>query len=362
MMKAAYLFDKLDLRVLEVPVPNIGDHEILLKVKGASVCGTDVRMQSHGYRGVSPENPLLLGHEVSGVIHAVGEQIPAQYQVGMRVTVAPNMGCGYCDLCIAGNTHLCPEYKALGINMPGGFAEYVVIPEAAVRQGNVVPIPDHVSFEEAALAEPLACIYNAFQRLAITLGDEVLVIGAGPIGLMHALMAQKAGAGKVIVSDIHTDRLAFVEQHFPGMITVPVQQLDEAIKRLTEGRGVDVCITANPSPQAQIKSLELTAINGRINFFGGIPSGSDLSKFDSNLIHYRQLIVSGTTRQSVSQFRKVVKLIADGVIPVDKLITHRYTLEELPLAIEQIKQGIGIKHAVIFEEGGGHGKLESHTV
>src|SRR5690606_33602112 len=322
-MKAAFLYNKLDLRVRDVAVPAIGDSEILLKVRSASVCGTDVRMHTHGYRNVDEGNPLVLGHEVGGLIHAVGSQVADAYRAGMRVAVAPNMGCGHRDLCVSGNTHLCEDYRAFGINMPGAFAEFLVVPEAAIRQGNVVAIPDHLSFEEAALAEPLACIYNAFQRLAITLGDDVLVIGAGPIGLMHALMAQKAGAAKVIVSDLNAGRLAFVDENYEGFITVPLDKLDETVKRLTEGRGVDVCITANPSPKSQIKSLELTPVNGLINFFGGIPKDSDLAGFDTNLIHYRQLIVSGTTRQSVSQFRKVVKLMTDGVLPVAKLVTHR---------------------------------------
>lgn len=347
-MKAAFLYNKMDLRVTDVPVPEISDNEILLKVASASVCGTDVRMHTHGYRNVDEQNPLLLGHEVSGVIHAVGRNVADRYREGTRVAVAPNMGCGQCDLCISGNTHLCADYRAFGINMPGAFAEFLVVPEAAIRQGNVVPIPDHLSFEEAALAEPLACIYNAFQRLAITLGDDVLVVGAGPIGLMHALMAQKAGAAKVIISDLNPGRLAFVDENYSGFITVPLDKLDETVARLTDGRGVDVCITANPSPKSQIKSLELTAVNGRINFFGGIPSGSDLSGFDTNLIHYRQLIVSGTTRQSVSQFRKVVKLMADGVLPVAKLVTHRYKLEDIQTAIDSMKTGQGIKHAINF--------------
>lgn len=347
-MKAAFLYNKMDLRVKDVPVPAIGDNEILLKVQSASICGTDVRMHTHGYRNVDEEHPLILGHEVSGIIYAVGSNVGSVYCKGMRVAVAPNMGCGHCDLCVSGNTHLCEDYRAFGINMAGAFAEYLVIPEAAIRQGNVVPIPDHLSFEEAALAEPLACIYNAFQRLAITLGDDVLVIGAGPIGLMHAIMAKKAGAAKVIISDLNQGRLAFVDENYEDFVTVPLDQLDDRVKQLTDGRGVDVCITANPSPQSQIKSLELTAVNGRINFFGGIPKGADLSGFDTNLIHYRQLVVSGTTRQSVSQFRKVIKLIADGVLPVDKLITHRYVLDDIQSAIDHIKAGQGIKHAINF--------------
>lgn len=347
-MKAALLYGKEDVRIQDIEVPGISKEEILLKTKSAAVCGTDVRMFTNGYKNVSPDNPLVLGHELSGTVARVGEHVKG-YREGMRVAVAPNMGCGLCDLCVSGNTHLCGDYQAFGISIPGGFAEYVRIPEAAIRQGNVVEISDNVSFEEAALTEPLSCVYNAFERAEIRLGDDVLILGAGPIGLMHAMMVKKGGAAKVILADPSVERLEFAKNLDNDYYTFHVNEVKTQIDKLTSGKGVDVCITANPSPKAQIMALEVTAINGRVSYFGGIPADSDLSGINTNLIHYKQLIVSGTTRQSISQFRKILKLISDNVLDVNPLITNTYEVSQVQDAIFGIMNGKGVKHSVSFE-------------
>ena len=270
-MQAAALYGKQDLRVAEADMPQIDAGEILLRVKGAFVCGTDVRMYHNGYPGISETTPMILGHEGSGVVVRCGSDVK-NFKEGMRVAVAPNVGCGICDYCVSGNTHLCSHSKALGIHMPGFFAEYVKIPEDFVRQGNVVEIPDSLSFEEAALAEPLSCVFNAFEKSKIRPGETVLVIGAGPIGLMHAKMAQIAGVEKIIINDLSRERLDLCRQIDSTFITLESENLKEELDTLTEGRGVDVCITACPAPQAQQIALELAAINGRIVFFGGLPA------------------------------------------------------------------------------------------
>ena len=271
-MRAALLFGKEDLRVEELPLPQIADGEILLRVQAAAICGTDIRMYRNGARGVGPDSPLVLGHEVSGIIERVGAGV-AGYREGMRVAVAPNMGCGVCDMCVSGNTQLCATYKAFGINIPGAFAQYMKIPEAAVRQGNLAEIPEGADFIDAALVEPLSCVYNAFKRTATTAGDTVLVIGAGPIGLMHAKLALMGGAARVYMNDISAERLELCTKAEPSIIPVSGGPLVERMKELTGGRGVDVCITAAPVPEIQVAALEVAAVNGRVMFFGGLPGG-----------------------------------------------------------------------------------------
>lgn len=347
-MKAALLYNKEDIRIEDIKIPDINDNEILLKTKSAALCGTDVRMFRNGYKNINEDNPLVLGHELSGIIERAGSGVTG-YKKGMRVAVAPNMGCGQCDWCVSGNTHLCEDYKAFGISINGGFAEYTRIPELAIRQGNIMEIPSHVSFEEAALAEPLSCVYNAFERAAIRLGDDVLILGAGPIGLMHAMMAKKGGAAKVIISDIGMERLKYANDIDSSYITSSLDELKAKINQLTSGKGVDVCITANPSSKSQIMALELTATNGRVIYFGGIPANSDLSGINTNLIHYKQLIVSGTTRQSIMQFRRVLKMIADNVLEVKNLITDKYDIDHIEEAMRNIMEGRGIKHSIIFK-------------
>jgi L-iditol 2-dehydrogenase len=347
-MQAAALYGKQDLRIGEVDVPQIDDGEILLQVKGAFVCGTDVRMYHNGYQGVSEATPLVLGHEGSGVVVRVGSQVK-NYNEGMRVAVAPNIGCGICDYCVSGNTHLCWQYNALGIHMPGFFAKYIKIPENFVRQGNVVEIPDSLSFEEAALAEPLACVFNAFEKSRMRPGEIVLIIGAGPIGLMHAKMAQTAGVEKIIINDLSRERLDLCRQLDSSFITVESENLKENIDGLTEGRGVDVCITACPAPQAQQIALELAAINGRIIFFGGLPPDTAHVSLNTNLIHYKQLEVTGTTRQSLIQYRRTLRLVACGRINIGDLISSRTALKDIQSALDNISQARSLKSAIFFE-------------
>ncbi|MBT8366422.1 MAG: alcohol dehydrogenase catalytic domain-containing protein [Deltaproteobacteria bacterium] len=347
-MQAAALYGKQDLRIGEVDVPQIDDGEILLQVKGAFVCGTDVRMYHNGYQGVSEATPLVLGHEGSGVVARVGSHVK-NYNEGMRVAVAPNIGCGICDYCVSGNTHLCLQYNALGIHMPGFFAEYIKIPENFVRQGNVVEIPDSLSFEEAALAEPLACVFNAFEKSRMRPGEIVLIIGAGPIGLMHAKMAQTAGVEKILINDLSRERLDLCRQLDSSFITVESENLKEDIDGLTDGRGVDVCITACPAPQAQQIALELAAINGRIIFFGGLPPDQAHVSLNTNLIHYKQLEVTGTTRQSLIQYRRALRLVACGRINIGDLISSRTALSDIRSALDNISQARSLKSAIFFE-------------
>ncbi|GAK59170.1 alcohol dehydrogenase GroES domain protein [Candidatus Vecturithrix granuli] len=349
-MQAALLYGKEDLRVHEMPIPEIQENEVLLQVKTAFVCGTDVRMFRNGHKGVSEESPLILGHELSGVIHKVGRRVKG-YHEGQRVSVAPNMGCGMCELCISGNTQLCTQdFKALGINIHGGFAEYVRVPEAAVRQGNMMVIPEQMSFDEAAIVEPLSCAYHGFTKCPTVPGDTVLIIGAGPIGLMHARLAKMVGAAKIFMHDVSENRLALCRQLEVSCITLDASlPLPAQITDVTHGRGVNLVITACAVPQVQTVALEVAALNGKILFFGGLPAGKSVVGLDTNLIHYKQLLITGMTRSSLAQYQKTINLIADGLITVTDLITSRAKLEDIHQTIQDVSHGIGLKSAISFD-------------
>ena len=347
-MRAALLYGKEDLRIEDLPMPEIGPEEILLQVKAAAICGTDIRMYKNGAKGVGPRSPLVLGHELSGVVVKAGKAVRG-VQEGTPVAVAPNMGCGTCDACVSGNTQLCDNgFRAFGINLPGGFAEFLRIPAEAVRQGNLCPIGPEVSFAAAALAEPLSCVYNAFQRCAIRPGDRVLIIGAGPIGLMHAKLARLGGAARVMLNDLSEERLEICRQLEPSLITV-AGEVTQRIMSMTGGRGADVVITACPAPEAQVTALKVAAMNGRVLFFGGLPADRAIVGLDTNLIHYRQLIVSGTTRQSLSQYRAVLRLIEDGLLKVDDLVSARWPVDSIREGFAAVMRGSGLKHAVSCE-------------
>ena len=347
-MQMAALHAPRDLRVGETVVPTIQSGELLLQVKVAFLCGTDLRIYQNGLPQGVEATSLILGHEGSGVIAAVGEQLNG-LTPGMRVAVAPNIGCGTCDLCVSGEDHLCSHIKALGIHLPGFFAEYVRIPEDFIRRGNVVEIPPALSFEEAALAEPLACVLNAFEKGKLCPGETVLIIGAGPIGLMHAKLAQAAGAAQIIINDLSQERLHRSAQLDPAFHTIGSEVLADEIDRLTNGRGADLCIAACSAPQAQQTALELAAINARVIFFGGLPPDRAQVPLDTNLIHYKQVTVTGTTRQSLRQYRRSLQLLASGRIIVKDLISSRTHLAEIHSALDQVAQTNALKSAICFE-------------
>ena len=341
-MKAARLFGKNDLRIEELPQPRVGPGDLLLRTACASVCGTDIRMLKHGHT----VSPLVIGHEMSGIIESAGAGVTG-FRPGDRVCVAPNYNPVASRLTIAGEGHLDPNYRALGIHEDGAFAEFVRIPALAVQQGNVFPISDHVSFTEAALVEPMACVFNAYEKARTGPGDTVLIIGAGPIGVMHGKMSRLAGASKVIINDLNAERLGLARRIDPAFITLGGDPRGELMK-LTAGAGADVIITACPVPEAQTLAIELAAVSGRIVFFGGLPKDRAIVPLDTNLIHYRQLMVTGTTRQTLRQFQAVLELVSDRALRLEDLVTSTHQVEQAELAISEMAAARGLKARLEF--------------
>jgi L-iditol 2-dehydrogenase len=348
-MKAAMLTGKESIVIKDVPIPEIGSHEVLVKVKSAFVCGTDVRFFLNGKQGIDADNPRILGHEFAGVIDRVGKDVKGYVQ-GMAVAIAPNYGCGICDLCTSGHSEMCRESEALGVSVDGGFAEYVRIPEAAVRQGNISILPEEgISFAEAALAEPLSCVYNAYEKIGIFPGDTVLVIGSGPIGIMHCLVALMAGASKVFISDISDERMELARSIDSRIGKLPAgDQLLPALKEATKGKLADLVITAASVGAIQEQAFSLAGQNGRIMFFGGLPSGKSIVSLDTNEIHYKQLLVGGTTRQSLRQYRKCLDLIASKAIDVRPIITAESAIDDVVQAVLEARSGKGLKRAIVI--------------
>jgi L-iditol 2-dehydrogenase len=346
-MRAALLYDKDDLRMETVPKPELAEGEILLRTVCASVCGTDIRMLKNGHPFATAEHPLIIGHEMAGTIAAIGSGANG-YEVGQRVCVAPNYNPVRSRLVELGEGHLDPGYRALGIHEHGAFAEFVRIPRGAVNQGNVFPIPNHMSFAAAALVEPLACVYNAFEKARPGTGDTVLIIGAGPIGLMHAKICRMAGARQVLLCDVNEERLEIARSIDHRVVTIAGDPGNELL-RLTGGAGAEVIITACPAADMQSRAVELAAVNGRIIFFGGLPHGKSVVPLDTNLIHYRQLLVTGTTRHSLRQFQKTLELIAGGSIKVEDLITSTHSVNDIGEAIARAATGRGLKSGIVFD-------------
>jgi L-iditol 2-dehydrogenase len=328
-MLAAVYHGPNDLRVEEVPVPKIGPGELLIKVLSASICGTDLRIFHGNHRMYSPGTVRIPGHEVVGNIAKVGKGLTGM-RVGDRVFIAPNMGCGHCAQCVSGNNNLCANYDAVGVTIDGGFAQFMRVPANSVQQGNVIKVSENVDPAVAALMEPFACVLRGQNALHIKPGEVVLIIGAGPIGVMHTKLAKMRGAGRVIVSEPMPERAAQVKRMGADRVVNPVEEnLQAVLSEESNGRGADAIIVAAPVHAAQESTLTLAAIGGRINFFGGLPKDKPTINFDSNLVHYKELIITGTTACSTNDCWQATQIVNSGLIDLSDLVSQRFPLRDM---------------------------------
>ncbi len=327
-MQAVVYHGPNDVRVEERPIPEIGPDEALLKVSVASICGTDLRIWHGAHRKFTPGITRILGHEVVGRIDKLGEEVKG-IDVGQRVFIAPNMGCGVCRQCVTGNTNLCANYSAFGVTIDGAFAEYMRIPSAAILQGNLIPIDEDLDGAVAALIEPFACVLRGQDALHIQPGEVVLIVGAGPIGMMHMILADLRGARSVIVSEVIPERVEQAKSLGAIHVVNPERgNLKSVVLEHSEGMGADAIIIAAPAHQAQEEALELAAIGGRINYFGGLPKDCPTITFNSNLVHYKELVVTGTTGSSTEDCRRAAALISSGQVDLSGIVSARYPLSD----------------------------------
>lgn len=348
MLAVAY-YGPRDLRVERRPIPSIRPGEVLVHVRSTGICGTDLRIYLGLHRKYEPGVIRVPGHEVSGEVVEIGAGVQGLH-VGQRVFVAPNWGCGRCRQCISGRNNLCAQYDAIGITLDGTFAEYFRLPAEAVRQGNVIPIGEGVDPASAALIEPFACVLRGQDALHIRPGESVLIIGAGPIGMMHATLARLRGAGRIIVSELNPERSAQARRFGADRVVNPAEEsLSAVIAQETAAAGADVIIVAAPSHTAMETAVELAGIGGRINFFGGLPKDRSKISLDANRIHYKELIVTGTTACSTDDCRRAVEIVNSGRIDLTQFIGERFPLTQAVRAFQAAESGRSLK--VLLEPG-----------
>lgn len=348
-MQAAVYYGANDLRIERRSIPEIGEDEVLVAVKAASICGTDLRIYQGGHRKFPPGTVRILGHEVVGEIAAAGTKV-SDVEVGNRVFIAPNIGCGVCRQCTSGRNNLCPDYTALGVTIDGAFAEFMRVPAQGIHQGNLIPIGDRIDMAVAALIEPFACVLHGQDAIQPLPGESVLIVGAGPIGLMHLLLARFRGAGRVLVSEISDARLAAAKNFGADDLIHPEKEnLQDRVMKATGGEGADVIIVAAPSPGAQGQAPEIAAVGGRINFFGGLSKENPTIELNSNLVHYKELVVTGTTGCSTHDCRRAAEIVLANKVDLSGLVSKRYPLERSVEAFEEAQKREGYK--VVLEPG-----------
>lgn len=343
-MKAAVFYGPEDLRITDLPRPRIDDTEILVQVGACAICGSDVRTYRHGARNI--DKPVVLGHELSGTIVEIGASV-AGYRPGQRVAVAPAIPCGQCTYCSRGVQTMCERLRSIGYEFNGGLAEFMTVPASAVRAGCVNTVPDGVPFTEAAVAEPLACVINAQELLNVGEGDTVVVMGAGPVGCLHAGLARIRGAARVVVVDMKPERLAKA-LGFGVDLTVDASTDDVSARVMdaTDGVGASVVIVAAPSHAAQEQAVMLAARRGRINFFGGLPKSKPTITLDANAVHYRELTIVGSYGSRPEHNRQALQLVAGGRLPIGSLIGLELPLERVLEGIIAVEQGRVMKVVV----------------
>jgi L-iditol 2-dehydrogenase len=345
-MKVLRFYAPGDVRVEDAPVPQITADEILLRVRNCSTCGTDVKIFHNGHQNLTP--PRVIGHEVAGEVAEVGANVHG-WTVGDRAQVIAAVPCGECYECRKGWMAVCANQTSIGYQYDGGFAEYMVVPQAVLKVDGLNRIPDGVGFDEASAAEPFACAINAQELLVIEAGDTVVVFGAGPIGCIHTRIARGVhGAARVFLVDVNAERLAMSAAAVHPDATIDASKVDVVaeVMRLTDGRGADVVITATAANITQEQAIAMAARNGRISFFGGLPKTNPTITCDSNLVHYRQLHIHGANGSAPEHNRKALAYIASGQVPVKDLITVHLPLERALEAFEIVDKGQAIKVTV----------------
>lgn len=331
-----------DVRLADAPEPKPGPGDVLMRVRNCSTCGTDVKILKFGHHHIVP--PRVMGHEIAGEIVEVGAEVTG-WAPGDRVQVIAAIPCGRCDECRRGRMTVCPNQESMGYHYDGGFASLMVVPKKVLDVDGLNRIPDGVGFAEASVAEPLACVLNGQQLARVGEGDDVVVMGAGPIGCLHVRLARARGAARVFLVELNPQRLAVAAGFVKPDATVCGGETDpvEAVLALTDGRGADVIITAAAAGAAQEQALRMAARQGRVSFFGGLPKDKPIIACDSNLVHYRELTLVGANGSSPAHNAAALELIDSGSVPVCDLITHRLPLEAAIDGFGVVARGEAIK-------------------
>lgn len=349
-MRAAFLTGPEQLEVREAPDPTVPSDGLLLRVMACGVCGSDLRRWRQGPLPVAGDQ--IPGHEVSGVVEAIGSQV-TRFRVGDRLALAPDVHCGQCYYCRRGRYNLCDDLRIVGITAgyAGGFAERMVLTGEILERGIVHPLPESLSFVEGALAEPLSSVLAAHHMTGTTVGDRVVIIGAGPIGCLHIAVARRRGA-RVLIAQRSAPRRALAARFHPDEIVDPTEQdLVEAVKEWTGGLGADIAICANPVAATQEQAVRLVRKGGQVVLFGGLPRANPMTTLDGNRIHYGEIVVLGAFSYHPSMHELALRMMAEGIVAADDIVTHTYGLEETPEAFGTAARGDGLK--VMVRPNGG---------
>ena len=350
-MKVAVFNDIKNITIEEREIPKVGPDDYLLKVRAAALCGSDLRTYLHGHAKIKP--PVVLGHEFAGDVVEVGANID-KVKVGDRVSVHPGIPCGHCWYCERGLQNLCEDRKNLGIHYPGAFAEYILIPGKTLEVGTCVKLPDNVSYELAALGDPAVSALNGQEVIDARLGDEMLILGAGPIGILHAMIGRAKGVSKIILANRSGKRLEMAKKMNCADYYFNLSKdgdLKTFLKSVTSlNRGPNKVVVANTAVESARQAVEVVAKGGTVILFAGFPKDAPQLDVDGNIIHYSQITVTSSYGSTPRQFHMAQEMLFNNRIDGNALITHRIPIEEINEGFQLMQDGDALKVIIDFDK------------
>jgi L-iditol 2-dehydrogenase len=348
-MRAALLVGPEELQVVDVPVPTCPEDGLLLQVRACGVCGSDLRRWREGPAAGVATTP---GHEFAGVVVEVGPRVSG-HAVGDRLAVAPDVHCLRCWYCSVGLYNLCDAMTMIGITpgFHGGLADYCVIPAPVLAGGTIHAMPDGLGYREGALAEPLSSVQACHEDVGTRLGDTVLVMGAGPIGCLHTAIAHLRGA-RVILSEPSAERRRMAQPFAPDRLIDPASEdVVEATLALTDGRGADIAICANPVAATHQQAVAAVRKRGTVVLFGGLPTAAPMTQLDANRIHYDEIRVVGSFSYHPEYHRRALRLLERQQVDPGAIVTHTFPLEQVGQAFRAMAAGEALKVMVLMDQG-----------
>jgi L-iditol 2-dehydrogenase len=319
-MRVAMYYNNNDIRVEDVPTPEIGPSELLVRIEASGICGSDVM---EWYR--IKKAPLVLGHEIAGEVAEVGQGID-RYKKGDRVVASHHVPCNSCRFCLRGHHTVCDTLRSTHFD-PGGFAEYVRLPAINVDRG-VYLIPDGVSFEEASFAEPLACVLRAQRIAGIGPGDTVMVMGSGIAGLLHIQLACAMGAGRVLATDVSETRMAAAKKFGADIVIDAAEDVLSELRRANDGQLADKVMVCTGARSANLQALELVERGGTVLFFAPTDPGVTIPVSINDLFFRNDITLTTSYAGSPADHVTALELIRAHRVRVKEMITHRLSLEE----------------------------------
>lgn len=322
-------------------MPGCGHDELRVKIDACAVCGSDMKAFNNGNPRMKPT--IVMGHEFSGLVETAGRAVKG-YRVGERIVMATSISCGECFYCKKGWNNLCAKLNPMGFSYPGGMAEYLIIPAVAISNGHVIKVPPGILPEHAALAEPTSCAVNCVENCGIKGGETVVVVGAGPLGILNLSVAREYGARKLILVQREGKRLAQAgEFECDRLVNTTKEDLAEVVRSETGGVGADVVIVAAPEAGAQEQALGLVHKKGRVCLFASLPVGKSMLNIDSRTIHYNEIIVTGASDSTPRQVEKAVSVLSRKDFPKEKIANPILKLQDIHKAFQVMQAREGMR-------------------